>query len=79
MAKHSCETQLVTQANELLHGVAKGKQYDLSIIVFRKAIDVFPHLYASPRQDPVLWENGSMPGLNVRLPEEQVSKDGSRW
>ena len=42
-AKHSCETKLLTLIDELLQGVAKGKQYDLANMNFSKAFDVVTH------------------------------------
>ena len=42
-AKHSCERQLLTLVDELLQGVAKGKQYDIAIMDFNKAFDVASH------------------------------------
>ena len=44
-AKHFCKTQLVTLVDELLQGVAKGKQYDLAIMDFSRAFLVVPHTH----------------------------------
>ena len=41
--KHSCETQLQTLVDGLLHGVAEGKQYDLAMMNFSNAFDVAPY------------------------------------
>ena len=47
----SCETQLLTLVDELLHGVAKGKQYDLVIIDFSKVFYVIPYKHFLEKLD----------------------------
>ena len=41
MEKHSCEAQLVVLVDQLLQGVAKGKQYNIAIIDSSKAFDLY--------------------------------------
>ena len=42
-ARRSCETQLLTLAQELLTGLDKKQQHDLVILDFSKAFDRVPH------------------------------------
>lgn len=42
-AKRSCETQLLSFIDELMRGVAVGKQFDIAIMDFSKAFDIVPH------------------------------------
>jgi hypothetical protein len=39
----SCETQLLTLTNELVHSMARHKQHDLAVLDFSKAFDRVPH------------------------------------
>ena len=41
--RRSCETQLLTLADELIKGLDKGRQLDLAILDFSKAFDRVPH------------------------------------
>ena len=41
--RRSCETQLITLADELVKSLSKGKQHDLAILDFSKAFDRVPH------------------------------------
>ena len=75
--KGSCKRQLLTLVDELLQGVAKGNQYDLAIMDFSKAFDVVPHKYLLEKLQ--YYGITSMPGLDQRLPEEQIPKGSSRW
>ena len=76
-AKCFCETQLLTLVDELLQGMAKGKQYYLAIMDFNNFFDVVPPggpTQVSPRKGTVLSHKGPMPELDRRLPEEQIPK-----
>ena len=42
-ARRSCETQLLTLAEELISGLDKKQQHDLIILEFSKAFDRVPH------------------------------------
>ena len=42
-ARRSCETQLLTLAEELVSGMDKGQQHDLVVLDFSKAFDRVPH------------------------------------
>ena len=42
-ASRSCETQLLSFSDEMLRGIAAGKQFDIAILDFSKAFDVVPH------------------------------------
>ena len=42
-ARRSCETQLLTLAEELVSGMHKGQQHDLIVLDFSKAFDRVPH------------------------------------
>lgn len=42
-ARRSCETQLLTLAQELVSGLDRKHQYDLIILDFSKAFDRVPH------------------------------------
>ena len=42
-ARGSCETQLLTLAQELVEGLDKKHQHDLIILDFSKAYDRVPH------------------------------------
>ena len=41
--RRSCETQLLTLADELIKGLDRGRQLDLAILDFSKAFDRVPH------------------------------------
>ena len=41
--RRSCETQLLTLADELIKGLDKGRQLDFAILDFSKAFDRVPH------------------------------------
>ena len=67
-AKCFCKTQLLTLVDELLQGVATGKECDIVIMDFSKCFIIM-----------VPQRHFPMTGLDQRLPDEQIIKCSSSW
>ena len=69
-ARRSCETQLLTLAEELISGLDKKQQHDLIILDFSKAIDRVPNLRLL-KKTGTLWRSRFYPQLDKGIPDRQ--------
>ena len=49
---HSCKSQLIITAEDLLSSADKGKRIDMSILDFSKAFDMLPHARLMGKLEP---------------------------
>ena len=78
-ARRSCETQLLTLANELVSGLDKRQQHDLIVLDFSKAFDRVPHERLLRKMDHYGVRGSTLEWIRAFLTDrvQQVTVEGA--
>ena len=78
-ARRSCETQLLTLADELVSGLDKSQQHDIIVLDFSKPFDRVPHERLLPKMDHYDVSGSTLEWIGAFLTDrvQQVKVEGA--